>query len=65
MDTSLPPNALASDGGRQETAIEQIRNALHGLRYGNVVVTVHDGRVVQIDRTEKQRLIPPGAAARW
>lgn len=41
---------------RQDAAIEHIRHALHGLRYGSVVVTVQDGVVVQIDRTEKNRL---------
>jgi hypothetical protein len=38
-----------------ETAFEQIRQALRGLRYGNVTVTVQDGVVVQIDRTERRR----------
>lgn len=28
---------------------------LRGLRYGQVVVQVHDGRLVQIERTERFR----------
>lgn len=36
--------------------LERISQALNGLRYGAVEITVHDGRVVQIDRTEKLRL---------
>jgi hypothetical protein len=34
-----------------------IREALRGLRFGQIVVTVHDGVVAQVDRTEKLR--PP------
>jgi len=30
--------------------------ALRGMRYGQVILIVQDGRVVQIDRTEKVRL---------
>jgi hypothetical protein len=37
-------------------AIEAIRHALHGLRYGQIVVIVQDGVVVQVDRTERRRL---------
>ena len=37
-------------------AIEAIRHALRGLRYGQIVVVVQDGVVVQVDRTERRRL---------
>jgi hypothetical protein len=40
----------------QEAALEQIRDALRGLRFGNVSIVVQDGVVVQIERTEKRRL---------
>ena len=40
----------------QEESIASIREALAGLRYGQVAITVHEGRVVQIDVTEKKRL---------
>lgn len=33
-----------------------IRSALRGLKFGSVEITVHDGRIVQIERREKQRL---------
>lgn len=42
-------------------AIEEIQDALQGLRYGSVNVIVQDGIVVQIDRMEKRRLNNPGA----
>ena len=47
------------DSSPPETAIESIIDALRGLRFGSVVVTVQDGVVVQIDRTEKRRLTVP------
>lgn len=33
-----------------------VTEAVSSTRYGQIVITVHDGRVVQIDRTEKTRL---------
>jgi len=36
--------------------LEQILEALQGLRYRTVTVVVQDGVVVQVDRTEKRRL---------
>jgi hypothetical protein len=37
-------------------ALGKVRDALHGLRYGEVTVVVQDGVVVQVERTEKVRL---------
>ncbi|MFO0870887.1 MAG: YezD family protein [Pirellulales bacterium] len=45
----------AADGAR-EAEIQQIREALRGLRFGAVTIIVQDGVVIQIDRTEKRRL---------
>jgi hypothetical protein len=36
-------------------AIELVRTALANLRYGEIVIAVHDGEIVQIARTEKIR----------
>lgn len=41
---------------REDDAIERIRAALHGLRYGAVTALVQDGVVVLVERTEKMRL---------
>jgi hypothetical protein len=41
---------------RLRHALEHVRQALSSLRYGQVVITVQDGVVVQVDRTEKTRL---------
>lgn len=35
--------------------LELIRRALAGLRFGEVLIAVHDGEIVQISRTEKLR----------
>jgi len=34
----------------------RVLEAIGSLRYGSVEVTVHDGRVVQIDRRERVRI---------
>jgi len=34
----------------------EIRESLRGLRFGSVHISVQDGVIVQIDRTEKRRL---------
>jgi hypothetical protein len=39
-----------------DPAMEHIRDALRGLRYGSISIVVQDGVVVQIERTEKRRL---------
>jgi hypothetical protein len=38
-----------------ETAIDRIEDALRGLRFGTVTAVVHEGVVVQVERTEKVR----------
>ncbi len=48
--TATPPRDDAA-----ERALEAVREALARLRFGSVAITVHDGRVVQLDITEKQR----------
>jgi len=41
-----------------EECLSNVRQALTGLQYGSVSLTIHEGRVVQIDVTEKRRLKP-------
>ena len=36
--------------------VTNVRDALLNLSFGNIALTVHEGRVVQIDITEKKRL---------
>ncbi|WP_424766366.1 YezD family protein [Paenibacillus sp. sgz302251] len=35
--------------------LERIADQVSGISYGQVTITVHDGRIVQIDRTERTR----------
>jgi hypothetical protein len=46
--TVPPPNAAP--------ALDSVRDALSGLRFGTVTVFVQDGVVVQVERTEKFRV---------
>ena len=37
-----------------------VQQKVESLRYGVVQLVVHDGRVTQIERTEKTRITQPG-----
>lgn len=50
ISKSAPPDQ------REELAIEQVRKALKGLRFGTLTLVVQDGVVIQIDRTSKTRI---------
>lgn len=47
---SIDPEVLLEEG------MSGIREALGRLRFGSITLTVHEGRLVQIDITEKRRL---------
>ncbi|PEQ13236.1 hypothetical protein B2G71_07285 [Novosphingobium sp. PC22D] len=40
---------------RSHAALTAVAEAVSRLRYGAVHLTIHDGRVVQLDVTERQR----------
>lgn len=46
----------AQTSGVLNAALEAVGDALARLRFGAVNLTVHDGKVVQIDVTERTRL---------
>ena len=52
------PNRAIEAARHLEESLASVRAALQDLRYGAVALTVHEGRVVQIDITEKKRLKP-------
>lgn len=56
METT-PVNAPARDQQLPDW-LKVVREKVEGLRYGIVQLVVHDGRVTQIERTEKTRLTP-------
>ena len=39
-----------------DQSLANIREALLGLRFGSISITIHEDRIVQIDVTEKKRL---------
>lgn len=41
--------------GAHQATLAAVAEALSRLRYGAVHLTVHDGKVVQLDVTERQR----------
>ena len=47
-----PNRAAANSKGK----LSALAAALKGLQFGQVVVKLQDGRIVQIDRTEKRRV---------
>jgi hypothetical protein len=58
------PNHIATPAGQREPltaektatiALEAVADAISRLRYGAIGLTIHDGRVVQIEVTERQR----------
>jgi hypothetical protein len=53
-------NKIAADGSVAGPAwLDVLRQQVNSLSYGVVQIVVHDGRVVQIERTEKIRLERP------
>jgi hypothetical protein len=53
-----------ASGLQSERLTDKILRALSGIRYGSVEIIVHEGRVVQIERTEKLRLDPASSDKR-
>jgi hypothetical protein len=49
-------NGVAQPSGVLAAALDAVSEALGRLRFGAVNLTVHDGKVVQIDVTERKRL---------
>lgn len=50
-----PPAPAKTQAEPSAAVLEAVTTALAGLRYGEIQLTVHDGRVVQLEVTEKQR----------
>lgn len=49
-------NAAGASHPLDEEVAQRILRSVGSLKYGSVEVTVHDGRVVQIDRRERVRI---------
>ncbi|WP_374283591.1 YezD family protein [Novosphingobium sp.] len=53
LSIARPPASPGAD--RHAETLAAVRAALDTLRFGQVVLTVHEGKVVQLDVTEMQR----------
>lgn len=49
----------ATHSNRIQKTLDRIVRALAGLHFGSVEISVHHGRIVQIERREKLRLDEP------
>jgi len=58
-EETLPSRASAPSPDPEWLAV--VRTHVESLRFGIVQLVVHDGRVTQVERTEKVRLAPSGA----
>jgi len=60
MDGSTPNHSTGQirlPDGISHEQLAEILGLLDGLRYGSVQIIVQDGVIVQIDRTEKKRIV--------
>lgn len=51
----MPPAKPENAALRTPLPIATISDAISRLRYGAITLTVHDGKLVQMDVTERQR----------
>jgi len=49
--TAIPPNEPAT-----EQWIDVVRRKVGAMRFGSVQIVIHEGRVTQVESTEKTRL---------
>lgn len=55
----MPPQPQRQNEDPQDPLACLVAQALRGLKFGSVEVVVHDGRVVQLERRERQRFERP------
>lgn len=59
-DRSTSDRSSAAAGRSREEhlqwVLQQVRQALTGMKFGQITITVQDGLAIQIERTEKTRL---------
>lgn len=57
MDPTLTERPLQD--GSEADWLEVVRKNVAHLRFGSVQITVHDGRVTQVESVEKTRFVAP------
>lgn len=56
MPDLLSPKAKDIKATPIDAALATIREHLENIRFGSIALTIHDGRIVQLEVTEKRRL---------
>lgn len=56
MSTTANSHSLSASDTQSPAWLEIVRQKVESLRYGVVQIVVHDGKVTQIERTEKTRI---------
>lgn len=56
---SAPPLPPSSEATPHPNWLQAVNEQVAGLRFGSVSLTIHDGRVTQIETLEKIRLVGP------
>ena len=59
MTAAIGANASEATTRKDDSWIEIVRRQVGSLHFGAVQIVVHEGRVVQIERSEKVRLDRP------
>ena len=59
QDEKHPENRLADGHLASPAWLGFVREQVASLKFGTVQITVHDGRVVQVERLEKVRIEDP------
>lgn len=54
--------STATEDITAEAWLEVVRRKVAGIRFGSVQITVHDGRVTQVESLEKTRFVPDKTA---
>ncbi len=58
----VPDSRSANPGGVDSPWQDVVERQVSALRFGSLQITVHEGKVVQIERSVKVRLDKPAAA---
>ena len=55
---TITPDQSSADGSKADW-LEIVRKNVANLRFGSVQITVHEGRVTQVESIEKTRFVAP------
>jgi hypothetical protein len=55
MSTATTQDWQQDLSASERDLLHEVALALRGIRYGSVVLTVHDGRIVELNKTERIR----------